>query len=174
MREESESEEIIAVSEPVSQNPIKKYKSKISWKQTFASLQYRNYRLWFWGQMISMFGSWMQITAQGFLVYQLTHSPAYLGYVGFAAGIPTWLFMMYGGVLADRMPRRNVLVVTQASMMVLAFILALLTFTGAVQAWHIILLAFMLGVANAFDAPSRQAFVLELVHAFPDGAFAVD
>jgi MFS family permease len=163
MREESESEEIIAVSEPVSQNPIKKYKSKISWKQTFASLQYRNYRLWFWGQMISMFGSWMQITAQGFLVYQLTHSPAYLGYVGFAAGIPTWLFMMYGGVLADRMPRRNVLVVTQASMMVLAFILALLTFTGAVQAWHIILLAFMLGVANAFDAPSRQAFVLELV-----------
>ena len=163
MREELESEEVISVSEPASNNPLKKYKSKISWKQTFASLQYRNYRLWFWGQMVSMFGTWMQLTAQGFLVYQLTHSPAYLGYVGFASGIPTWLFMMYGGVVADRMPRRNVLVVTQASMMVLAFILAFLTFTGAVQPWHIILLAFMLGVANAFDAPSRQAFVLELV-----------
>jgi MFS family permease len=163
MNEDTETGEFIAVSEPVSQNPIKKYKSKISWKQTFASLQYRNYRLWFWGQMVSLFGSWMQITAQGFLVYQLTHSPAYLGYVGFAAGIPTWLFMMYGGVLADRMPRRNVLIVTQVSMMILAFILTILTFTGAVQAWHIVLLAFFLGVANAFDAPSRQAFVLELV-----------
>ena len=163
MQEETELEEVSSVSDPVSNNPLKKYKSKISWKQTFASLQYRNYRLWFWGQMISMFGTWMQITAQGFLVYQLTHSPAYLGYVGFASGIPTWLFMMYGGVVADRMPRRNILVVTQASMMVLAFILAFLTFTGAVQPWHIILLAFMLGIANAFDAPSRQAFVLELV-----------
>jgi MFS family permease len=163
MSEDTELEEVLSVSEPVSNNPLKKYKSKISWKQTFASLQYRNYRLWFWGQMISMFGTWMQITAQGFLVYQLTHSPAYLGYVGFASGIPTWLFMMYGGVVADRMPRRNILVVTQASMMVLAFILAFLTFTGAVQPWHIVLLAFMLGIANAFDAPSRQAFVLELV-----------
>jgi MFS family permease len=163
MQEETELEEVSSVSEPVSNNPLKKYKSRISWKQTFASLQYRNYRLWFWGQMISMFGTWMQITAQGFLVYQLTHSPAYLGYVGFASGVPTWLFMMYGGVVADRMPRRNILVVTQASMMVLAFILAFLTFTGAVQPWHIIVLAFMLGVANAFDAPSRQAFVLELV-----------
>jgi MFS family permease len=163
MQEETELEEVTSVSEPASNNPLKKYKSKISWKQTFASLQYRNYRLWFWGQMVSMFGTWMQITAQGFLIYQLTHSPAYLGYVGFASGIPTWLFMMYGGVVADRMPRRNILVVTQASMMVLAFILAFLTFTGAVQAWHIIMLAFMLGVANAFDAPSRQAFVLELV-----------
>lgn len=163
MQEETELEEVSSVSEPISNNPLKKYRSKISWKQTFASLQYRNYRLWFWGQMVSMFGTWMQITAQGFLVYQLTHSPAYLGYVGFASGIPTWLFMMYGGVVADRMPRRNILVVTQASMMILAFILAFLTFTGAVQAWHIVLFAFMLGVANAFDAPSRQAFVLELV-----------
>jgi MFS family permease len=163
MREDIEPEEIISVSEPTARAKVKKITSKISWKQTFASLQYRNYRLWFWGQMVSLFGSWMQITAQGFLVYQLTHSPAYLGYVGFAAGIPTWLFMMYGGVVADRMPRRNILVVTQISMMILAFILAFLTFTGAIQAWHIVMLAFMLGIANAFDAPSRQAFVLELV-----------
>lgn len=163
MKEDSENDEVIAVSGPVTKNPLRKYKSKISWKQTFASLQYRNYRLWFWGQMVSLFGSWMQITAQGFLIYELTRSPAYLGYVGFAAGIPTWLFMAYGGVVADRVPRRNILVVTQIFMMLLAFVLTVLTFTGVVQAWHIITLAFFLGVANAFDAPSRQAFVNELV-----------
>ncbi len=163
MKEDSDNSSILAAEKPSRKTAVRKKLSKLSWRQTFASLRYRNYRLWFWGQMISLFGSWMQITAQGFLVYELTHSPAYLGYVGFAAGIPTWLFMTYGGVLADRLPRRKVLIFTQIFMMVLAFILALLTFTGIVQAWHIVLLAFFLGVANAFDAPSRQAFVLELV-----------
>jgi MFS family permease len=105
----------------------------------------------------------MQATAQGFLVFELTHSPAYLGYVGFAAGIPVWLFMFYGGVIADRLPRRTVIIYTQSLMMILAFILAVLTFTHIVQAWHIIVLAFFLGLANAFDAPARQAFLLELV-----------
>jgi MFS family permease len=138
---------------------------KVKWhKKTFAALRSRNYKLWFWGQMISLFGSWMQITAQGFLIYELTHSPVFLGYVGFASGIPTWLFMIYGGVIADRIPRRTILIATQSLMMILAFILAFLTFTGLVQPWHLILLAFLLGTANAFDAPARQAFVLELVH----------
>ena len=105
----------------------------------------------------------MQTTAQGFLVYELTHSSAYLGFVGFAAGIPTWLFMAYGGVVADRVRRRRLLVVTQTAMMILAFILAGLTFMHVVKPWHIILLAFSLGVANAFDAPARHAFVPELV-----------
>lgn len=134
-----------------------------SWQQTFAALKYRNYRLWFWGQMVSLFGTWMQTTAQGYLVFQLTHSPAYLGYVSFAAGLPSWLFMLYGGVVADRMSRRTLLVITQICMMMLAFILAALTFSGRVQPWHIVLLAFGLGMANAFDAPARQAFVLEMV-----------
>src|SRR5512136_2765048 len=80
---------------------------------TFAALAHRNYRLWFIGQMVSLFGTWMQSTAQGYLVFQLTHSPAYLGYVGFAAGIPVWLFTMFGGVLADRLPRRRLLILTQ-------------------------------------------------------------
>ncbi len=133
------------------------------WRRTFAALQYRNYRLWFMGQLVSMVGTWMQTTAQGFLVYQLTHSTAYLGYVGFAAGIPSWVFMLYGGVIADRLPRRNLLVMTQAAMMILAFVLAALTFSGLVQPWHIVVLALLLGVANAFDAPARQAIVLELV-----------
>ena len=163
MKEDSVNRSTIATEKPSRKTAVRKKLASISWKQTFASLQYRNYRLWFWGQMVSLFGSWMQITAQGFLIYQLTLSPAYLGYVGFAAGIPTWLFMAYGGVVADRMPRRNILIFTQVSMMILAFILAFLAFTGVVQAWHIVILAFFLGITNAFDAPSRQAFVLELV-----------
>lgn len=118
--------------------------------------------------MTSLVGSWMQTTAQGYLVFQLTHSPAFLGYVGFASGIPAWLFMLYGGVIADRVPRRTVLLTTQTFMMILAFILAGLTFTGIVQAWHIVLLAFGLGVANAFDSPARQAFVLELIEGRED------
>ena len=130
---------------------------------TFASLKHRNYRLWFAGQLVSLFGTWMQATAQGFLVFQLTHSPAYLGYVGFASGMPTWVLMLYGGVVADRVPRRTLLVSTQTLMMALAFVLAFLTFTGHVQPWHVAALAGALGVANAFDAPARQAFVVDLV-----------
>lgn len=131
--------------------------------RTFAALRYPNYRLWFVGQMVSLFGTWMQTTAQGFLIFELTHSPAYLGYVGFAAGVPVWLFTLVGGVVSDRVSRRTLLVVTQTSMMVLAFVLAVLTFAHAVRPWHILALAFLLGLANAFDAPARQAFVSEMV-----------
>ena len=102
-------------------------------RETFISLRYPNYRLWFAGQLVSLFGTWMQTTAQGFLVYELTRSPAYLGYVGFAAGIPSWLFTLYGGLVADRIPRRTLLIITQSAMMVLAFTLAYLTFSGIVQ-----------------------------------------
>ncbi|MDP4173389.1 MAG: MFS transporter [Bacteroidota bacterium] len=147
---------------------VNKLKGKVSWNKTFAALKHRNYRLWFWGQMTSLVGSWMQTTAQGYLIFQLTHSPAFLGYVGFASGIPAWLFMLYGGVIADRVPRRTVLMITQSFMMILAMILAVLTFTNTVQPWHIILLAFGLGVANAFDSPARQAFVLELIEGRED------
>ncbi|HSF80825.1 MAG TPA: MFS transporter, partial [Anaerolineales bacterium] len=136
---------------------------RLSARGTFAALSYPNYRLWFFGQMISLFGTWMQSTAQGYLVFELTRSPAYLGYVGFAAGLPSWLFMLYAGVIADRMPRRKLLMITQSAMMGLAFVLAGLTFSGLVQPWHIVGLAFCLGVANAFDAPGRQAFVTEMV-----------
>lgn len=136
---------------------------QLSFQKTFAALKHRNYRLWFWGQMVSLFGTWMQMTAQGFLIYQLTQSSAYLGYVGFASGVPSWLLMMYGGVVADRMPRRTLLLITQSSMMMLAFILAALTGLGIVVPWHILILAVGLGIANAFDAPARLAFVSEMV-----------
>jgi len=138
--------------------------TNFSFKRTFTALRYPNYRLWFWGQMISMMGTWMQITAQGFLIYDITRSPAYLGYIGFASGLPTWIFMLYGGVIADRFSKRRTLMITQTIMMLLAAVLAVLTFTDLVLPWHIILLAFLLGTANAFDAPSRVSFVNELVN----------
>ncbi|MCJ7586062.1 MAG: MFS transporter [Anaerolineales bacterium] len=138
-------------------------KTTALWQDTFASLKHNNYRLWFYGQIVSLVGTWMQSTAQGYLVYQLTGSPAYLGLVGFIGGLPSLLFTLLGGVAADRLPRRNLLVVTQTAMMILAFILAALTFANLVQPWHILILAFLLGVANAFDAPARVSFVLELV-----------
>jgi MFS family permease len=130
---------------------------------TFASFRYRNYRLWFIGQLVSLVGTWMQNTAQGFLIYTLTSSAAFLGYVGFTSGIPSWLFMMYGGVIADRVPRRALMMITQTVMMMLAFVLAGLVFFDVVQPWHILVLAFLLGTANAFETPARQSFVVELV-----------
>jgi MFS family permease len=133
------------------------------WRRTFAALAHPNYRLWFVGQLFSLMGTWMQSTAQGYLVYELTRSPAYLGLVAFAAGVPTWLFMLWAGVLADRVSRRAMLLVTQVPMLLGAALLAGLAFTGAIRPWHLVVLAFVLGTANAFDAPARQAFLLELV-----------
>jgi MFS family permease len=138
-------------------------RARFSLRRTFASLGHPNYRLWFMGQLASLMGTWMQTTAQGFLVFELTHSAIYLGYVGFATGVPSLLFMLFGGVVSDRAPRRSLLILTQTSMMALAFALAGLTFAGAVQPWMIVALAFGLGIANAFDAPARQAFVVEMV-----------
>ena len=135
----------------------------IRWQETFAALKHYNYRLWFVGQIVSLVGTWMQSTAQGYLIYQITGSLTYLGLVGFVGGAPSLLFTLFGGVIADRLPRRTLLIITQTAMLVLAFILAALTFTKLVLPWHIIVLAFLLGVANAFDAPARTSFVLELV-----------
>jgi MFS family permease len=140
-------------------------RKRLSWKQAVTALKYPNYRLWFWSQMFSLFGMWMESTALGFLVFDLTRSTAYLGLVGFATGIPTWVFMLYAGVIADRMPRRTLLMITQTAMMLLAFGLAALAFLHLVQPWHILVIALLLGTANAFEAPARQAFVLEMVEA---------
>ncbi len=130
---------------------------------TFAALSLPNYRLWFFGQMISLVGTWMQATAQGYLIYELTGSATYLGFIAFINGLPSWLFTLYGGVIADRFPRRTLLIITQTVMLLLAFIMSLLVFTGWIAPWHIAVLAFFLGVANAFDAPTRLSFVRELV-----------
>jgi MFS family permease len=130
---------------------------------SFAVLKYRNYRLWFFGQMVSLMGTWMQMMAQGWLVYQITGSRLALGLIGFAGSIAQVVLMLPAGLVADRVPKRTVLLITQSVMMTLAFVLATLVATGVVQAWHIAVLAFLLGVANAFDAPARQAIAVELV-----------
>ena len=140
-------------------------RKRMSWKQAVTALKYPNYRLWFRSQIVSLFGMWMESTALGFLVFELTKSPAYLGLVGFATGVPTWMFMLYAGVIADRMPRRTLLIITQTVMMALAFAVAALTFLHWIQPWHILVMAALLGTANAFEAPARMSFVLEMVGA---------
>lgn len=131
---------------------------------TFRSLHVRNYRLFASGQVISNSGTWMQRTAQDWLVLQLTGgSGTALGITTALQFLPMLLFGLFGGVLADRYPKRRLLVVTQTFMGLLALTLGILTVTGGVEVWHVYLLAFGLGVATCVDNPTRQAFVVEMV-----------
>lgn len=130
---------------------------------TFRALRHRNFQLFFAGQFISLTGTWMQSVAQSWLVYRLTGSVVLLGLIGFAGQIPVFFIAPFGGAVADRFNRRKILVVTQSWAMLCAFILALLTLTGNIQTWHLFLLAFCFGLGNAFDIPTRQAFVSEMV-----------
>ena len=132
-------------------------------KRAFVSLSYPNYRLWFTGQLISMTGTWMQNTAQAYLAFELTKSPAFLGMMAFAQGVPTWIFMIYAGAIVDRISRRQILIVSQIFMMCLAILMAFLTWLDRLQPWHILILASLTGVANSFDAPARQSLASELV-----------
>ena len=130
---------------------------------TFVAMRHRNYQLYFGGQLISNIGTWMQVIAQAWVVYQLGHSELTLGLVAFASAIPNLVVSPWGGVIVDRISRRKVLMLTQSGAMLLSFILAWLTFTNIVQEWHVILLAALTGVITAFDAPARQAITPELV-----------
>lgn len=127
------------------------------------SLRARNYRLFVAGQLISLIGTWMQTVAQSWLIYRLTGSAALLGLLGFAGQIPVFVLAPLGGVIADRLNRHRVLIATQSAMMVLALMLAALTLSDNVAVWHVFTLAALLGLANAFDIPARQAFVAEMV-----------
>jgi MFS family permease len=127
------------------------------------ALHSRNYRLFVAGQLISLVGTWMQTVAQSWLIYRLTQSATMLGLIGFAGQIPVFILAPIGGVVADRMNRHRVLIATQSSMMVLAFILAALTLSRWVHEWHLFALASLLGIVNAFDIPTRQAFLVETV-----------
>ncbi|HSQ41286.1 MAG TPA: MFS transporter [Fibrobacteraceae bacterium] len=124
---------------------------------------HRNFRLYFAGQVVSLVGTWMQNIAQSWLVYRLTGSSAMLGLVGFVSQIPVLMLTPVGGNLADRWNRRRLLVATQGVSLFLAFILALLTLTGWIRVWQIPVLAVLLGIVNAFDMPTRQSFVVEMV-----------
>jgi predicted MFS family arabinose efflux permease len=130
---------------------------------TFAALKHSNYRLFFFGQLTSLVGTWMQNVAQSWLVYQLTDSPFYLGIVSFSAAIPVLFLSLGAGLLIDRVPKRKLLLITQSCAMILAFLLSADVFLGWVQPWHVIIFAFLLGAVNTFDAPARQAFVVEMV-----------
>jgi MFS family permease len=134
----------------------------ISFRKTFSALKHRNFRLFFSGQLISFTGTWMTTTAQGWLVYQLTGSKALLGLVAAAASAPMLFFATWGGWVADRYPKRSVIVVTQACSMILSLTMAALVWSRLVQPWHIIVLAILGGITMAFDMPARQSFVIEM------------
>ncbi|GAC1350653.1 MAG: MFS transporter [Ktedonobacteraceae bacterium] len=131
--------------------------------RAFASLRQHNFRLFWFGQMISLIGTWMQIIGQAWLVLELTHSAWQLGLVGALQFLPVLLFSIFGGVFADRWPKRRVLLLTQSAAMIQALLLWILLATGTVQLWHIYVLAMLLGLTNSLDMPTRQAFVIEMV-----------
>ena len=129
----------------------------------FRALKHRNFQLFFAGQLVSLIGTWMQSTAQLWLVYKMTNSPALLGIFGFASQIPILFLASLGGYLGDRYNRHRGVIWTQVTAMILAFVLAALTLLGVVRVWEIILIAFLAGIASAFDVPIRQAFLVQMV-----------
>jgi MFS family permease len=131
--------------------------------QGLRAFRHRNYQLFFGGQLISLVGTWMQQVAQAWLVLELTNDALWLGVVAAAQFVPVMILGLFGGVLADALPKRQTIFVTQAVMMTLAIILAVLTISGVVEVWMIVVLALLLGCANAIDMPVRQSFVVEIV-----------
>ena len=129
----------------------------------FRALQHRNFQLFFTGQLISLIGTWMQSTAQLWLIYRMTNSPALLGVFGFASQLPVLFLASVGGYFGDRFNRHHGVIWTQTLALILSFILAALTLLGVIRVWEIILIAFLAGIVNAFDVPIRQAFLIQMV-----------
>lgn len=129
----------------------------------FSAFSFRDFRLFWIGQVISLSGSWMQTVAQGWLVYSLTKSPLHLGMVAAANALPILLFSLFGGLIADRYPKRNLLLITQALSIIPAVLLGFLASSGTVTVWHVAALAAFLGTINALDIPVRQSFLAEMV-----------
>lgn len=127
------------------------------------AFRHRNYRLWFGGQLTSLVGTWMQTVAQGWLILQLTGDPFLLGVVSAMQWIPVMVLGLFGGLITDALPKRKTLVVTQAIKMSLSFAMFALVFSGQVQVWHVMILAFLGGLTNVVDMPTRQAFSVEMV-----------
>jgi MFS family permease len=137
--------------------------SKKGFNLLIRSLGSRNYRLYFFGQAVSLIGTWMQQIAMRWLVYRLTKSELLLGVVGFASDIPVFFLVPFAGVLADKFKRQRILAITQGLAALQAFILAVLVITDQAAVWHVVVLGALLGVINAFDIPARQAFLVEVV-----------
>ncbi len=140
-----------------------KYGNIVLVSTRFRALKHRNFQLFFAGQLISLIGTWMQTTAQLWLVYKMTNSAALLGVFGFASQIPVLFLASIGGYVGDRYNRHRGVIWTQATAMILAFLLAALTLSGVVRVWEIIAIGFLAGVVNAFDVPIRQSFLVQMV-----------
>lgn len=132
------------------------------WPNALRSLRHRDLRLFFGGQAVSLAGTWMQSVAQSWLVWRLTGSAVMLGVVGFLGQVPVSLFGVYAGSLADRFPRRRLVLATQTNAIVQATLLAALTLAGAVRPWHVLALASLLGLTYAFEMPARQALLADI------------
>jgi MFS family permease len=137
---------------------IKKRVGKI-----FPALKHPNYRFYFSGQLVSLSGSWMQTVAQGWLVFQLTHSPFMVGLVSALQHMPILFFGVFGGVIVDRLNKQKLILLTQSASLFLALILGILTITGFINVWVVILFASLLGLINAIDTPARQSLIIEMV-----------
>jgi MFS family permease len=142
-------------------------------KTTFRALKHRNYQLWFFGQGVSLIGTWMQSMAQQVLVYNLTGTAISLGIVNLMTFLPLLPFSLWGGSLADRYSKRKILLITQTLMLGQALILAALTWTGTVRVWQVYVMAFLLGLLKAVDMPPRQSFVVEMVEGKEDLTSAI-
>lgn len=132
-------------------------------RRTFAALRHRNFRLFWFSQLVSLTGSWMHTVAQGWLVVELTSQPFWLGAVGAAGSLPVLAFSLFGGVAADRLPKRALLIGTQGVSAIVALALGLLVRSGQAQIWQVLAAALLLGTASALDMPVRQSFVVEMV-----------
>src|SRR5947207_12726306 len=132
-------------------------------RRTFASLKHRNYRLFFSGQVISVVGTWMQRVAQAWVVLQLTHSAVAVGILALAQFMPFTVFGLFAGVIVDRRDARKLVIATQTAQMVLSSVLAGIALSGLLQAWHVYVIAALLGVTQVLDAPGRQALTFAMV-----------
>src|SRR5438034_3854038 len=139
--------QLTTVPEEVTGQPRRLVLGDVAWNKTFSALRYRNFRLFFGGQLISLIGTWMQNTAQGWLVYQLTGSKMLLGVVAAVGSTPMMLFSIWGGSVADRHPKRQVVLCTQISMMLCALVFAALVASRLIRPWQILVLAALGGLA---------------------------
>ena len=154
--------ETARVPEDISGRPRRLPVGGITWRHTFRALRHRNYRLFFWGQLVSLIGTWMQQTAMSWFVYQITNSKLLLGTVAAVGSAPMMLFSIWGGSLADLYPKRSIIIATQTAQMICAFLLAAGAWAGFATPSFIIIIAALNGVAMGFDMPARQAFTVEM------------
>ncbi len=153
-----------AVTSPESAEPKAPVPARrLSWRTTLRALRHRNFQLFFGGQMISLTGTWMQNIAQDWLVYRLTGSSLLLGIVAFMNLIPVLILAPVAGIVADRLNRHRIVILTQTLAMLLGLTLAILTLSGLIRIWEIMVLTTMLGIVIAFDIPARQSFLMDMV-----------